>query len=313
MLKKVSRSFYLTLKALPLAIRNEIGVAYLLARFSDTLADSVEVKDNLRMLRWFKNLLIQNNKVELENFCNELDRMGYYHLSHVGELELMSKVREVFGLFDELNVNVKALIRLMLLKIIHGQEQDLLFFENHKVGEVKSFKDWNQLRRYTYSVAGCVGEFWFRLIKLNMPEAMEYKVGEEWRLHRSAIEYGMALQMVNIVNDVSKDKKMGRSYLPLNGDFIEGKMPITAVKCVWDEVRKEASQRLARGRFFLESIRSRRLLFATALPLRIAEENLILLNQVGEAGLQTRIKVSRWKIYIVLMKTALSVLWSGRC
>jgi farnesyl-diphosphate farnesyltransferase len=313
LLKKVSRSFYLTLKALPLAIRNEIGVAYLLARCSDTLADSVEVSDHMIMLQWFKNLLIQNNENELEDFSNELARKGYHQLSHEGEAELMRRVKEVFDLFDGLNVNIKILIRLMILKIIHGQEQDLLYFESNKVRAVKSFKEWKQLRKYTYRVAGCVGEFWFKLVQLKMPEAMEFKVSETWRLHRSAIEYGMALQMVNIVNDVSKDKKLGRCYLPLNEDFGEGKFFNEVHERVWGEVRKEAAQRLERGRYFLESIQSRRLLFATALPLRIAEENLLLLDQVGVAGMQARVKVSRWKVYKVLMKTALSILWTGRC
>ena len=40
LLKEVSRSFYLTLRALPGAIRPQIGLAYLLARATDTIADT---------------------------------------------------------------------------------------------------------------------------------------------------------------------------------------------------------------------------------------------------------------------------------
>src|SRR5437763_7372062 len=40
LLKDVSRSFYLTLRILPGAIRRPIGLAYLLARASDTIADT---------------------------------------------------------------------------------------------------------------------------------------------------------------------------------------------------------------------------------------------------------------------------------
>ena len=39
-LESVSRSFYLTLKMLPAAVRPQIGLAYLLARTSDTIADT---------------------------------------------------------------------------------------------------------------------------------------------------------------------------------------------------------------------------------------------------------------------------------
>src|SRR6476660_4305638 len=40
LLRDVSRSFYLTLRVLPGAIRPQIGLAYLLARTTDTIADT---------------------------------------------------------------------------------------------------------------------------------------------------------------------------------------------------------------------------------------------------------------------------------
>ncbi len=40
LLKQTSRSFYLTLRVLPGAIRPQIGLAYLLARTADTIADT---------------------------------------------------------------------------------------------------------------------------------------------------------------------------------------------------------------------------------------------------------------------------------
>ena len=40
LLKETSRSFYLTLKALPPRIGPQIGLGYLLARIADTVADS---------------------------------------------------------------------------------------------------------------------------------------------------------------------------------------------------------------------------------------------------------------------------------
>ena len=40
LLKGVSRSFYLTLRVLPAGMRDPIGLAYLLARAADTIADT---------------------------------------------------------------------------------------------------------------------------------------------------------------------------------------------------------------------------------------------------------------------------------
>src|SRR5436190_18519247 len=40
LLRDVSRSFYLTLRVLPARVRSQIGLAYLLARTTDTIADT---------------------------------------------------------------------------------------------------------------------------------------------------------------------------------------------------------------------------------------------------------------------------------
>ena len=42
LLKDVSRSFYLTLRILPAPVRESIGLAYLVARFSDTVVDGAD-------------------------------------------------------------------------------------------------------------------------------------------------------------------------------------------------------------------------------------------------------------------------------
>src|SRR5712691_1487623 len=50
LLKEVSRSFYLTLRVLPRAVRPQIGLAYLLARATDTIADTKIISPAQRLL-----------------------------------------------------------------------------------------------------------------------------------------------------------------------------------------------------------------------------------------------------------------------
>ena len=50
LLKGVSRSFYLTLRILPAAVRESIGLAYLVARFSDTVADGANTEAERHLL-----------------------------------------------------------------------------------------------------------------------------------------------------------------------------------------------------------------------------------------------------------------------
>src|SRR5207244_4271762 len=49
-LASVSRSFYFTIKILPGKLRAPVGLAYLLARLSDTIADTASAPVDLRLL-----------------------------------------------------------------------------------------------------------------------------------------------------------------------------------------------------------------------------------------------------------------------
>ena len=55
-LRDVSRAFYLTLRVLPNVVRPQIGLAYLLARITDTIADTnlLPVEQRLQTLRQFR-------------------------------------------------------------------------------------------------------------------------------------------------------------------------------------------------------------------------------------------------------------------
>ena len=71
LLKGTSRSFYLTLKALPSKVRSQIGLGYLLARISDTIADSIKgsTSQRLEALEQY-NDRIQRRSKTLPNLVN---------------------------------------------------------------------------------------------------------------------------------------------------------------------------------------------------------------------------------------------------
>src|SRR5215470_6678891 len=60
LLRDVSRSFYLTLRVLPEAVRGQIGLAYLLARASDTIADTelVSLETRLQALQRLRERIL---------------------------------------------------------------------------------------------------------------------------------------------------------------------------------------------------------------------------------------------------------------
>ena len=70
LLRATSRSFYLTLRVLPGAIRPQIGLAYLLARTTDTIADTeiLPVESRLDALQKLRERLLEKGSVRsIEN------------------------------------------------------------------------------------------------------------------------------------------------------------------------------------------------------------------------------------------------------
>src|SRR5439155_1676709 len=67
LLKQVSRSFYLTMRVLPCAIRPQIGLAYLLARTTDTIADTqlVPPVERLQALQALRERILGNSSAPL--------------------------------------------------------------------------------------------------------------------------------------------------------------------------------------------------------------------------------------------------------
>ena len=64
LLRRVSRSFYLTLRVLPRAIRPQLSLAYLLARATDTVADTEAIAvDKRHQVLSGLRLSIQNTPV----------------------------------------------------------------------------------------------------------------------------------------------------------------------------------------------------------------------------------------------------------
>src|SRR4029453_14058102 len=142
LLRSVSRSFYLTIRILPARLRAPIGLAYLLARASDTIADSADIPPAERRgyLTRFNALIQQGGRDGLADIQKAI-RSG-----HAGENVLIA---ELARCLDWLAV---------VAKIIHGQDLDLERFAD--TSRTIALRSDEELEQYTYHVAGCVGEFW---------------------------------------------------------------------------------------------------------------------------------------------------------
>jgi farnesyl-diphosphate farnesyltransferase len=75
----------------------------------------------------------------------------------------------------------------------------------------KQCAQYDELDRYTYLVAGCVGEFWTKMTYAHVPNALGVEPALAIEL---GVRFGKALQMTNVLRDCPKDLRIGRCYLP---------------------------------------------------------------------------------------------------
>lgn len=186
LLESVSRSFYLTLRALPGKLREPIGLAYLLARASDTIADTPEAPVDVRL----KHLtaLRDGRVLEQEIFP-----------STPAESELLRRLNEALVTLQQ--SPDRREIEWVLERIIRGQELDLL---RPVLGSEE------EVEEYTYLVAGCVGEFWTRLCFKHLSN---FSLRSPAEMERLGVHFGKGLQLVNILRDRLVDAQHGRCYL----------------------------------------------------------------------------------------------------
>ncbi len=210
-LKRVSRSFYLTLAILPQAVRSQIGLAYLFARSADTIADTGELDDAVR-LQCLQQLKRQLGKENLE--CKHIQRFQAHLItkqSNPDERRLLEKLEQCFRIYLGFKPLDRAHIAQVVTVLIGGMEFDLQQFPKRSGLVVRALTDVQDLEYYTYAVAGCVGEFWTKMICHHLPGLRRW---DQSRMIPLGIRYGKGLQMVNILRDLSQDLQNGRCYIP---------------------------------------------------------------------------------------------------
>lgn len=264
-------------------MRPAIGLGYLLARISDTLADTAPAPLELRvtLLETFRDFVLHRETPDASFFA--AIRADFLpHQTHDGERELLSEpsLTEAFAALEELSESERDAVHEVLREIIAGQRWDLAFFE-----ENDAVSDPDLLDRYTYQVAGCVGEFWTRIGEISLGEkfADQADIGKLMRLGK---HYGQGLQLVNILRDVSEDRANGRDYLPGSTEHW-----IARCRAHLDDAER-----------YVKQIRGFRVRFATALPYLIARETVDLLQASAPAS--EKVKVSRKVVRRCLFRSA---------
>jgi farnesyl-diphosphate farnesyltransferase len=208
-LKQVSRSFALSLGILPRTLRRPLGLAYLLARAADTIADTRIVPradrlNHLDRLRADLDAPAPRRLAELADALTGPQRIP-------AERDLLLHLPACFAVFLELPDADRARIRRVLGLLIHGMQADLRAFPGEDADGLAWLEARGDLERYTYYAAGCVGEFWTDMAMAHRPACRRW---DPDAMRRRGGRFGQALQMTNVLRDLAQDLRIGRCYLP---------------------------------------------------------------------------------------------------
>ncbi|OGL27480.1 MAG: farnesyl-diphosphate farnesyltransferase [Candidatus Rokubacteria bacterium RIFCSPLOWO2_12_FULL_69_21] len=210
LLKRVSRSFYLSLAILPRSVRGPVGLAYLFARAADTIADTrlISREERLRHLEAFRDELWEEMPSRLAKIITACTGPN----PHAGERELLSRLPECFARFRKLDKPDRNRVWRLLFTITEGMIWDLNTFPGEDEKRLVALEKREELDRYTYHVAGCVGEFWTEIHVAHRPRLAVWNLEE---MKAKGVRFGKGLQMTNVLRDLARDLRHGRCYLPL--------------------------------------------------------------------------------------------------
>jgi farnesyl-diphosphate farnesyltransferase len=316
LLKRVSRSFYLSLAVLPSAVRPTIGLGYLLARAADTIADTRLIERRIRV-------------THLEAFRAEMTGSEPGRLAAIGdavgsqplpaERNLLERLPDCFAALRALPPDDRVRVQKVIETIIEGMIDDLHLFPGEDEGKLAALETRQDLDRYTYLVAGCVGEFWTDVHVAHRPRLRNWDLPV---MRRLGIRFGKALQLTNVLRDVPRDLRHGRCYLPRQDLLRLGLSPrdlldpaaAPAVRPLLVELLDIALDHYEAGWQYTFAIprAETRMRLACAWPLLIGLRTLHLLarspNWLDPA---ITLKVPRVRVY-GLMAHSLATVWSTR-
>jgi farnesyl-diphosphate farnesyltransferase len=310
-LKRVSRSFYLSLIVLSKPVREQIGLAYLFCRAADTIADTPilprsERRQALDVFRQQLQLPVPKVK-DLD--C--LKRQLLPHQATTGEGDLLQSLPTCFDLYRTFSDLDQELIRTLVLTLIKGMEMDLAHFPAEASQTVRALPTSDDLDLYTYYVAGVVGVFWTRMHAAHFRALRRCDVEG---LCQRGIRFGQGLQMTNILKDIAHDFKLGRCYLPaselaaLQVEVLDLQHPATLAR-IWpllDKLMYLTLEHLDQARDYICELPMVmiRLRLSCMWPLLFAVQTLATICQAPDLlSPETRVKIPRGDVYRTMARS----------
>ena len=201
-LLRVSRTFALTIPQLPPPLREVIGNAYLLCRIADTIEDEPTLSGPgaAGLLGEFAGAVA--GRVPAERFAARLAPL-LSEATTAGERDLVANAPLVLRITHRFRPAERTAIERCISVMTAGMGQ-------FGGGTPDGLDTLDDLERYTYCVAGVVGEMITELMCAYSPGIASRRD----RLFPLSRRFGCGLQLVNILKDVREDHRRGVCWLP---------------------------------------------------------------------------------------------------
>ncbi len=316
-LPRVSRSFSLSLRVLPQGVRQPIGLAYLFCRAADTIADTALLPRDLRLsyLDQYRAAFGEVGPAAVATLQEHLTRQQH----NPAERELLARLADCFALLANMEQRDQRYIRELVLTLTQGMQMDLTVFPGEGEGRVGALETRADLDRYTYFVAGCVGEFWTRITTAHISSLRHWDVAA---MATRGVRFGKGLQLTNILRDIAQDLRLGRCYLPrvelaalgVRPEELLDPQTLGRVRPLLHDLLDLTLAHYREGWAYTLAIPrcEWRLRLACAWPLLIGLATLTLVGRSEHLlDPKARVKIARAQVYAIVLRSLFTV-WSDR-
>lgn len=297
---------------MPAAVRDQVSLAYLFARAADTIADSdlIDRPRRLDLLGQLKGQFVsdQIGWAQVQNIQRAVGPLQ----QNSAERALLERLDECFRLFLDFSPDDRRRVQRLMTTLTQGMEMDLSVFPGKGAEDLAALKTFDDLDRYTYYVAGCVGEFWTDLMCAHRKALASWNVRE---MSEFGVRFGKGLQLTNVLKDLAHDLRKGRCYVPeamladagLKPQDLLSQENLPRFKPLLNRLVRLAVEHLDQGWLYTMSIPryETRLRLSCMWPILSAGESLKLVMKSPDLlNPAVKVKIPRSKVYQMMALTA---------
>ena len=202
-LRRVSRTFALTIPELPDGLRLVVGNAYLLCRIADTIEDepALSAEEKRHFSQWF--IAVVDGRRDADGLASGLAPL-LSDATIPAEHELVRNLPRVVRITHAFTPGQRSVLSRCVAVMATGMA------EYQAKNDGSGLRDLRELDAYCYYVAGVVGEMLTELFCAYSPEIDEGRA----ELMALAVSFGQGLQLTNILKDAWEDRGRGACWLP---------------------------------------------------------------------------------------------------